>query len=313
MAGNRAYQSGLESFGFGDLFSSQQQREDACKEKLEQLTLEQLFPFKNHPFGVRDDAEMEQLVESIRSNGVNEPLLARPKDNGYEIISGHRRYHAAKLAGLETVPVRICNVDDDTAIIQMVDANLHRQHILPSEKAKAYQMKLEAIKRQGKRNDLTSPQLAAKLRSDDIVASDSGTSGDTVRRIIRLTNLIPELQQLVDENKLKMTPAVELSYLSPEQQEDFFTYIQENDVTPSLHQAQKLKAASKEDDWSLYKLEKIMTSQPPSVKERDTGCLIPRDTLSKYFPETATNEQILDIIIRLLESRKRQHEHGPSR
>ena len=208
--------------GADDIFSTEESRQAEQREQVQQILVEELFPFKDHPFRVQDDEEMENAVKSISQYGVLTPLIARPRpEGGYEIISGHRRQHAAQLAGLETVPVIVRDMSDDAAIILMVDSNLQRENILPSERAFAYKMKMEATKRQGIRTDLTSPQLAAKFRSDDAVAKAQGISGDTVRRFIRLTYLVPQLLDMVDQKQISMSPAVELSYLNEEQQKAF--------------------------------------------------------------------------------------------
>ena len=208
--------------GLNEMFSTEESRQEQKREQVQQIPIEELFPFKEHPFKVLDDEAMQRTVESVAQYGVLAPLIARPRpEGGYEVISGHRRQHAAELAGLDTLPVIVRQMSDDAAVILMVDSNLQREHILPSERAFAYKMKLEALKNQGARSDLTSPQVAAKFRSDDAVAKDQGISGDTVRRYIRLTNLVPELLDLVDEKKISFNPAVELSYLDEAQQRDF--------------------------------------------------------------------------------------------
>lgn len=292
---------------FADLFTTQEDRDEAKLEKVQMLPLKDLQPFPDHPFEVRDDEEMEKLVDSIRVHGVLMPAIARTRPDGsYELVAGHRRKRACELAGLQEMPVLVREMDDDTATILMVDSNVQREHVLPSEKAKAYKMKLEAIKRQGQRSDLTSGQLGPKLRTDEIVASDAGESRKQVQRYIRLNNLIPELMELVDENKLKFNPAVEISYLTPEEQEDFFQFIDGQDCSPSLSQAQKLKAASREGQLTPEKLEKIMTAQPPSVKPREAQISISMERVSKYFPKGFTQEQIVNQILRILEAQYRK-------
>lgn len=252
---------------FADLFTTQEDRDEAKLEKVQMLPLGELNPFPDHPFEVRDDEEMEKLVDSIRVHGVLMPAIARTRPDGsYELVAGHRRKRACELAGLQEMPVLVREMDDDTATILMVDSNVQREHVLPSEKAKAYKMKLEAIKRQGQRTDLTSCQVGTKLaftRSDEALAENTTESARTVQRYIRLNNLIPELMEMVDENKLKFNPAVEISYLTPEEQEDFFQYIDGQVCSPSLSQAQKLKAASREGQLTPEKLETIMTAHPP--------------------------------------------------
>ena len=221
--------------GLDDLFSTEENRQEEQREQVQQIPIDALHPFTNHPFKVLDDEAMTRTVESIAQYGVLAPLIARPRpEGGYEIISGHRRQYAAKLAGLDTLPVIVRQMSDDAAVILMVDSNLQREHILPSERALAYKMKLEALKNQGARADLTSPQVAAKLRSDDAVAKDQGISGDTVRRYIRLTNLVPELLDMVDEKKIAFNPAVELSYLDEAQQRDFLEAMEDTQNAPSL-------------------------------------------------------------------------------
>ena len=295
---------------FADLFTTQEDRDEAKLEKVQMLPLGELNPFPDHPFEVRDDEEMEKLVDSIRVHGVLMPAIARTRPDGsYELVAGHRRKRACELAGLQEMPVLVREMDDDTATILMVDSNVQREHVLPSEKAKAYKMKLEAIKRQGQRTDLTSCQVGTKLaftRSDEALAENTTESARTVQRYIRLNNLIPELMEMVDENKLKFNPAVEISYLTPEEQEDFFQYIDGQVCSPSLSQAQKLKAASREGQLTLEKLETIMTAQPPSVKPREMQISISMDRVRKYFPKGYTSEQIVNQILRILEAQYRK-------
>ena len=295
---------------FADLFTTQEDRDEAKLEKVQMLPLKDLQPFPDHPFEVRDDEEMEKLVDSIRVHGVLMPAIARTRPDGsYELVAGHRRKRACELAGLQEMPVLVREMDDDTATILMVDSNVQREHVLPSEKAKAYKMKLEAIKRQGQRTDLTSCQVGTKLaftRSDEALAENTTESARTVQRYIRLNNLIPELMEMVDENKLKFNPAVEISYLTPEEQEDFFQYIDGQVCSPSLSQAQKLKAASREGQLTPEKLETIMTAQPPSVKPREMQISISMDRVRKYFPKGYTSEQIVNQILRILEAQYRK-------
>ena len=271
----REYGSNINLPSLDNLFSSEQERQDAKLEKIQILPLTELHPFRNHPFQVRDDDEMDKMVDSIKEYGVMTPAIVRPrKDGGYEIVAGHRRCHASQRAGVETMPCIVRDMDDDTAIILMVDSNCQREHILPSEKAKAYEMKLAAIKRQGQRRDLTSGQVVQKLSVQE-VADGSGEGYKTVQRFIRLNKLTPELMKMVDDGKLKTTPAVELSYLTPEEQEDFFSYMESEGCTPSLSQAQKLKEASKESVLTPEKIQHIMAAKPPSVKPRDPQLMIP--------------------------------------
>lgn len=310
----RQYGTNINLPMFDDLFSSQQEREDAGLEKVQTVPISEIWPFPNHPFQVRDDDEMQKLVESIKAYGVLMPAIVRLRqDGGYEMVSGHRRMRACALAGLQELPVLVREMDDDTAILLMVDSNVQRENILPSEKAKAYQMKLEALKRQGRRTDLTSDQLGPKLemkRSNVQVAEDVGESKTQIQRYIRLNNLIPELMDMVDENKLKFNPAVEISYLPPEEQKQCFEYLDSQSCTPSLSQAQKLKAASKEHRLSLEMLENIMTSQPSSVKPRTQQITLPMDKVAKYFPKSFSTEQIVDQIIRVLEAQYRNRQRG---
>lgn len=298
---------------YDSIFSTEEERQEAKLEKVQEIPVSELFPFKEHPFQVRDDEEMQKMVDSVKAYGVVTPLIVRPRDeNGYEIISGHRRCHAAHLAGVETLPVIVRNMDDDTAIIYMVDSNCQREHILPTEKAKAYQMKLEAIKRQGNRTDLTSAQLGQKLKNQysvEKVAEDAGESRMQVQRYIRLNELIPELQTMVDDNKLKFNPAVELSYLPPAKQRELFDYIECQDCTPSLSQAQRLKTASKENNLTESKLEEIMVSKP-SIPPREARLNITVQQIAKYFPQDYSEAQMVQQIIKLLEAHLRQKQRG---
>lgn len=295
-----------------DLFSTEEERQDAKLEKIQILPLSELHPFEGHPFQVRDDEEMDKMVDSVKEYGVMTPAIVRPRrDGGYEIVAGHRRCHASRRAGVDTMPCIVRDMDDDTAIILMVDSNCQREHILPSEKAKAYEMKLNAIKRQGQRSDLTSGQLGQKLNhgvSVEQVADDAGTSIKQVQRFIRLNKLTPDLMQLVDDGRLKTTPAVELSYLTPEEQEEFLSYMEEEGCTPSLSQAQKLKAASKESVLTKDKIHGIMSARSPSVKPREPQLTIAVSKVERYFPKGCTSEQMESTILKLLENyyRKRQ-------
>lgn len=306
----REYGSNINLPSLDNLFSSEQERQDAKLEKIQILPLTELHPFRNHPFQVRDDDEMDKMVDSIKEYGVMTPAIVRPrKDGGYEIVAGHRRCHASQRAGVETMPCIVRDMDDDTAIILMVDSNCQREHILPSEKAKAYEMKLAAIKRQGQRRDLTSGQVVQKLSVQE-VADGSGEGYKTVQRFIRLNKLTPELMQMVDDGKLKTTPAVELSYLTPEEQEDFLSYMESEGCTPSLSQAQKLKEASKESVLTPEKIQHIMAAKPPSVKPRDPQLMIPVAKVERYFPKGFTSDQMQQVIVKLLENYARAHQHG---
>lgn len=306
----REYGSNINLPSLDNLFSSEQERQDAKLEKIQILPLTELHPFRNHPFQVRDDDEMDKMVGSIKEYGVMTPAIVRPrKDGGYEIVAGHRRCHASQRAGVETMPCIVRDMDDDTAIILMVDSNCQREHILPSEKAKAYEMKLAAIKRQGQRRDLTSGQVVQKLSVQE-VADGSGEGYKTVQRFIRLNKLTPELMQMVDDGKLKTTPAVELSYLTPEEQEDFLSYMESEGCTPSLSQAQKLKEASKESVLTPEKIQHIMAAKPPSVKPRDPQLMIPVAKVERYFPKGFTSDQMQQVIVKLLENYARAHQHG---
>ena len=306
----REYGSNINLPSLDNLFSSEQERQDAKLEKIQILTLTELHPFRNHPFQVRDDDDMDKMVDSIKEYGVMTPAIVRPrKDGGYEIVAGHRRCHASQRAGVETMPCIVRDMDDDTAIILMVDSNCQREHILPSEKAKAYEMKLAAIKRQGQRRDLTSGQVVQKLSVQE-VADGSGEGYKTVQRFIRLNKLTPELMKMVDDGKLKTTPAVELSYLTPEEQEDFLSYMESEGCTPSLSQAQKLKEASKESVLTPEKIQHIMAAKPPSVKPRDPQLMIPVAKVERYFPKGFTSDQMQQVIVKLLENYARAHQHG---
>ena len=264
------------------------------------IPLEQLHPFPDHPFKVRDDDAMRETVESVKTYGVLTPAIVRPIEDGYEIIAGHRRCHASELAGLSDMPAIVRDMDDDTATIFMVDSNLQREDILPSERAQAYKMKLEAIKRQGARHDLTSPQVAAKFRADDVVAKDAGISGDTVRRYIRLTELKPELQEMVDTGKMAMTPAVELSYLKPKEQELLLETIDSEQATPSLSQAQRIRKLSQLGGLNEDTMLSIMSEQ--KKPDLSSNIVLSGEKLSKYFPRSYTPAQVENTIFKLLDS-----------
>ena len=297
--------------GADDIFSTEESRQEQQREQVQQIPIGELFPFKNHPFRVLDDESMQRTVESVEQYGVLSPLIARPRpEGGYEIISGHRRQHAAQLAGLDTLPVIVRNMDDDAAVLLMVDSNLQRENILPSERAFSYKMKLEALKNQGARSDLTSPQVAAKFRSDDVVAKDQGISGDTVRRYIRLTSLIPELLDMVDEKKIAFNPAVELSYLDTNQQRDFLEAMNDTQNAPSLSQAQRLKKLAQEGHFSYDVAFAVMGEEK---KDELDKVVIKNDTLRKYFPRSYTPKQMEDTIIKLLEQWQRKQQRQNER
>ena len=289
--------------GADDIFSTEESRQEQQREQVQQIPIGELFPFKNHPFKVLDDESMQRTVESVEQYGVLSPLIARPRpEGGYEIISGHRRQYAAKLAGLDTLPVIVRQMSDDAAVILMVDSNLQREHILPSERALAYKMKLEAIKNQGARSDLTSTQVAQKL-SVEKVGDDAGVSKDTIRRFIRLTNLIPELLDMVDEKKISFNPAVELSYLDESQQRDFLEAMNDTQNAPSLSQAQRLKKLVQEGHFSYDVAFAVMGEEK---KDELDKVVIKNDTLRKYFPRSYTPKQMEDTIIKLLEQWQRK-------
>ena len=284
---------------------------EAVTETVQRIPLSDLHPFEGHPFKVLDDDSMAETVESIRQMGVTNPLIVRPDpDGGYEIISGHRRHHAAELAGLDTLPVIVRQLDDDAAIIMMVDSNLQRETILPSEKALAYKMKLEAIKHQGQRTDLTSDQVGPKLTAAEKVAEDAGDSQSQVKRYIRLTNLIPELMDMVDEKKIAFNPAVELSYLKPEEQRNFLEAMDYAQAAPSVSQAQRMKKKSQEDGCSLDDMCGIMDE----VKKDDMGQIAFKTSdLQKFFPKSYTPRQMSDTILRLLEQWQRRRQRDQQR
>ena len=277
------------------------------KEYIQQLPPDKLVPFQNHPYQVREDAALSELMESIRTHGVLSPLLARPKGEGYELVSGHRRRLAAQKLGLPTVPVLVREMSDDEAVILMVDSNLQRENLLPSEKAFAYKMKLEAMKRQAGRPSKNSPQLAANLRSDDEIAKQAGISGDTVRRYIRLTNLVPPLLQMVDDGRIAFSPAVELSYLTKEEQAELWDLIGQEDATPSLSQALRMKQLSREAKLTPEVLYAILTEEKPNQKEQ---VRIKADSLRKYFPRNYSAQQMEREILKLLETRYRTRNRG---
>ena len=272
--------------GLDDLFSTEENRQEEQREQVQQIPIDDLHPFTNHPFKVLDDEAMTRTVESIAQYGVLAPLIARPRpEGGYEIISGHRRQYAAKLAGLDTLPVIVRQMSDDAAVILMVDSNLQREHILPSERTFAYKMKLDALKNQGARSDLTSSQVGMKLQALDIVGQEAGDSRNQVHRFIRLTNLIPELLDLVDEKKISFNPAVELSYLDEAQQRDFLQAMDETQNAPSLSQAQRMKKLAQEGKLTYEAAFAIMGEVK---KDELDKVVIKNDTLKKYFPRSYT-------------------------
>lgn len=296
--------------GLDDLFSTEENRQEEQREQVQQIPIDALHPFTNHPFKVLDDEAMTRTVESIAQYGVLAPLIARPRpEGGYEIISGHRRQYAAKLAGLDTLPVIVRQMSDDAAVILMVDSNLQREHILPSERAFAYKMKLDAIKNQGARSDLTSTQVAQKL-SVEKVGDDAGVSKDTIRRFIRLTNLIPELLDMVDEKKISFNPAVELSYLDESQQRDFLEAMEDTQNAPSLSQAQQLKKMAQQGEFSYEKAFDVMGQEKKSEKDTVT---IKNETLRKYFPRSYTPKQMEEKIIQLLDAWQKKQQRRNER
>lgn len=296
--------------GADDIFSTEESRQEQQREQVQQIPIGELFPFKNHPFKVLDDEAMQRTVESVAQYGVLAPLIARPRpEGGYEIISGHRRQHAAQLAGLETLPVIVRNMDDDAAVLLMVDSNLQRENILPSERAFAYKMKLEALKNQCARSDLTSVQVAPKLGTEKI-GEEVGMSKDNVKRYIRLTNLVPELLDMVDEKKIAFNPAVELSYLDESQQRDFLEAMNDTQNAPSLSQAQRLKKLAQEEHFSYDVAFAVMGEEK---KDELDKVVIKNDTLRKYFPRSYTPKQMEDTIIKLLEQWQRKQQRQNER
>jgi ParB family chromosome partitioning protein len=306
MAAKNKFLNAMKMPSIDDMFSSEADRQRESGDLVTEVPLSELHPFVGHPFEVRDDEDMQKLVDSIRENGVLTNLTVRRRaEGGYEIISGHRRFHAAQRAGLDRVKVQVRNIDDDQAIIDMVDSNIQREHISPMEKARAYAMKMEAISHQGERRDATSNQVGWKSESAFFVGQQAGDSGTQVRRFIRLNSLVPDLQKKVDDGSLKFNPAVELSYLSPTEQNDFLDYIESQSCSPSLSQAQKLKAASKEGALSHGKLLEIMDTKKPSVPPRDPTLTISVSKIARYFPAGCTQEQMVGIIMQLLERNSR--------
>ena len=305
MSAKNKFLNAMKMPSIDDMFSSEADRQRESGDLVTEVPLSELHPFVGHPFEVRDDEDMQKLVDSIRENGVLTNLTVRRRtEGGYEIISGHRRFHAAQRAGLDKVKVQVRDIDDDQAIIDMVDSNIQREHISPMEKAKAYAMKLNAIKHQGSRTDLTSGQIVQKL-SVEKVAEGTTDGYKTIQRFIRLNNLVPDLQKKVDDGSLKFNPAVELSYLSPTEQNDFLDYMESQSCSPSLSQAQKLKAASKDGALDHGKLLEIMDTKKPSVPPRDPTLTISVSKIARYFPTGYTQEQMVGIIMQLLERNSR--------
>ena len=284
---------------YDDIFETDESRAESQLERVQNISISELVSFKDHPFKVVDDEAMLRTTESIAQYGVLTPLIARPLEGGgYEIISGHRRAHAAELAGLTEVPVLVRQMDDDAATVLMVDSNLQRENILPSERAYAYKMKLEAMKHQGSRSDLTSSQVGTKLRTDQVMAAELGESRNQIQRFIRLTNLIPELLEMVDQKQISFNPAVELSYLAPEEQEIFMQAMDEVQASPSLSQAQRLKKLAQEGDFTMDAAREIMNEVKKGDLERVT---FRNEQLRKYFPRSYTTQQMQDTIIKLLD------------
>ena len=299
--------------GLDDLFSTEENRQEEQREQVQQIPIDALHPFTNHPFKVLDDEAMTRTVESIAQYGVLAPLIARPRPDGdgYEIISGHRRQYAAKLAGLDTLPVIVRQMSDDAAVILMVDSNLQREHILPSERALAYKMKLDAMRRtSGRPSKENSRQLVGNFETADVVGKESGESGRQVQRFIRLTNLIPELLDMVDEKKISFNPAVELSYLDESQQRDFLEAMEDTQNAPSLSQAQQLKKMAQQGEFSYEKAFDVMGQEKKSEKDTVT---IKNETLRKYFPRSYTPKQMDDTIIKLLEQWQRKQQRQNER
>ena len=299
--------------GLDDLFSTEENRQEEQREQVQQIPIDELHPFTNHPFKVLDDEAMTRTVESIAQYGVLAPLIARPRPDGdgYEIISGHRRQYAAKLAGLETLPVIVRQMSDDAAVILMVDSNLQREHILPSERALAYKMKLDAMRRTSGRPSKENPrQLVGNFETADVVGKESGESGRQVQRFIRLTNLIPELLDMVDEKKISFNPAVELSYLDESQQRDFLEAMEDTQNAPSLSQAQQLKKMAQQGEFSYEKAFDVMGQEKKSEKDTVT---IKNETLRKYFPRSYTPKQMEEKIIQLLDAWQKKQQRRNER
>ena len=294
-----------------DIFQTEENRADAQRERVQEIPLDQLKPFRNHPFKVRDDQRMLDTVDSIREYGVLVPAIARPDpEGGYELISGHRRKRGCEMAGLQTMPVIIRDLDDDAAVLVMVDSNIQREELLPSERAFAYKMKLEALKHQGARSDLTSSQLGTKLRADELLAQQAGESRNQVQRFIRLTELIPELLDMVDERKLAFNPAVEVSYLKRDEQRMLLEAMDAEQTTPSLSQAQRLKKFSQEGKLTEEAMSAIMSEEKKSDMDKVT---LRSDTLRRYFPKSYTPKQMEQTIIKLLDVWQKQRQKNQER
>ena len=301
----------IELTSLDDLFSTEENRQEAKLEKIRDIPLSELHPFKNHPFHVRDDEAMMETADSVRQYGVLVPAIARPDPNGgYELVSGHRRHRASELAGMETMPVIVRDLDDDAAVLVMVDSNLQRENILPSERAFAYKMKLEAMKHQGVRGDLTSSQVGTKLRADELLAQQAGSSRNQVQRYIRLTELVPDLLNMVDERKIALNPAYELSFLKKEEQEQLLDAMDSEQATPSLSQAQRLKKFSQEGHLTPDVMCAIMSEEKKSEWDRVT---LTSETLRKYFPKSYTPKKMQETIVKLLEAWQRQRQREQER
>ena len=297
--------------GLDEMFSTEENRQEEQREQVQQIPIEELFPFKEHPFKVLDDEAMQRTVESVAQYGVLAPLIARPRpEGGYEIISGHRRQHAAELAGLDTLPVIVREMTDDAAVILMVDSNLQRENILPSERAFAYKMKLEALKNQGARSDLTSRQVVGKLEAADVIGKATDESGRQVQRYVRLTNLIPELLNMVDEKMISFNPAVELSYLSPEQQQEMIKAMDDTQNAPSVSQAKRIKELAQKGQFTSDAVVAIMGEEKKG--ELDT-VTIKNDILRKYFPRSYTPRQMEEKIIQLLDAWQKKRQRSNER
>lgn len=302
----------VELASASDLFSTEQERQDAKLEKVQIIPLSELYPLPDHPFSVREDDEvMKETLESVKERGILTPAIARPREGGgYELVAGHRRKRACELAGLATMPVIVRDLDRDSAIIMMVDTNIQRENISLIEKGKALKMKMEALKRQGARTDLTSPQVAAKFRSDDEAAKGTGMSGDTVRRLVRLTELSPQLQQMVEDRKIALTPASEISYLKPEEQALLVETIDSEQATPSLSQAQRMKKLSQSGELNEDTMLSIMSAEKKPEVDK---IVLTGDTLRKYFPRSYTPRKMEETIIKLLEAWQKKRQRSQER
>jgi len=301
----------IELASVDDLFSTEESRQDASREKVMEIVLSELHSFPDHPFAVRDDDSMKETVESVKEYGVLTPAIVRLReDGGYEIVAGHRRKRACELAGLESMPCLVRDIDRDLATIMMVDSNIQRENISPMEKAKALKMKMEAIRRQGIRTDLTSPNNSAKFRSDDEIGAEMGMSGDTVRNMISLTQLVPELQQMVDNKKIAVTPAYQIAALKPEEQALLVETIESEQATPSVSQAQRMKKLSQAGKLNEDTMLSIMSEEKKPEVDK---IVLPGDVLRKYFPRSYTPRQMQDTIIKLLESWQKKRQRGQER